>query len=49
MDALKMRVKRPFVFTNLKSGEDLDQIARFGIEKGGLAKERAALTRSGEM
>jgi urease accessory protein len=40
-DALRMRVKRPFVFTNLKSGEGVDQIATFVIEKGGLAKSAA--------
>jgi len=40
-DALKMRVKRPFVFTNLKSGEGADQVASFIIEKGGLAKAAA--------
>jgi urease accessory protein len=37
-DALRMRVKRPLVFTNLKSGEGVDQIASFVIEKGGLEK-----------
>ena len=37
-DALRMRVKRPFIFANLKSGEGVDQIARFVIEKGGLEK-----------
>ena len=26
-DALRMRIKRPFIFTNLKSGEGVDQIA----------------------
>jgi urease accessory protein len=40
-DALRMRVKRPFVFTNLKGGEGVDQIASFVIEKGGLAKSAA--------
>src|SRR5262245_54448035 len=40
-DTLRMRVKRPFVFTNLKSGEGVDQIASFVIEKGGLAKSAA--------
>jgi hypothetical protein len=40
-DALRMRVKRPFIFTNLKSGEGVDQIAGFVIEKGGLAKSAA--------
>src|SRR5262244_1632675 len=40
-DALRMRVKRPFVFTNLKSGEGADQVASFILEKGGLVKEAA--------
>jgi len=44
-DALRMRVKRPFIFTNLKSGEGVDQIASFVIERGGLAKESDTLTR----
>jgi urease accessory protein len=44
-DALSMRVKRPFVFTNLKSGEGVNQIAKFVIEKSGLAKESDTLTR----
>ncbi len=35
-DAIRMRVKRPFVFTNLKSGEGVDEITSFVIEKGGL-------------
>jgi urease accessory protein len=35
-DAFKMRAKRPFVFTNLKSGEGVEQIARFIVENGGL-------------
>jgi len=37
-DALRMRVNRPFIFSNLKSGEGVDQIASFVIEKGGLAE-----------
>src|SRR5262245_21227107 len=37
-DALKMRVKRPFIFTNLKVGEGVDQIADFVSKQGGLAK-----------
>jgi urease accessory protein len=41
-DASRMRPKRPFIFTNLKSGEGVDQIARFVVEKGGLAKPAAA-------
>lgn len=44
-DALSMRVKRPFVFTNLKSGEGVNQIAKFVIKKSGLAKESDTLIR----
>jgi urease accessory protein len=40
-DALRMRAKRPFVFTNLKNGQGVDRIASFVIEKGGLAKSAA--------
>ncbi len=40
-DSLRMRGERPFVFTNLKSGEGADQIASFVIEKGGLATPAA--------
>src|SRR5262244_2161567 len=36
-DALRMRPVRPFVFANLRSGEGVDRIAEFVIEKGGLA------------
>jgi len=36
-DASRMRGQRPFVFTNLKSGEGVDRVASFLIEKGGLA------------
>jgi urease accessory protein len=35
-DAMKMRGSRPFVFTNLKTGDGVDKIARFVIESGGL-------------
>ena len=45
VDALRMRVERPFVFTNLKSGEGVDQIAKFVIEKGGLAKKSDTVIR----
>ena len=41
-DTLRMRVKRPFVFTNLKSGEGVDRISSFIIETGGLAKKSVA-------
>jgi len=40
-DALRMRVKRPFVFTNLKNGDGVDQIVSFIIDKGGLTKAAA--------
>src|SRR4030095_7549313 len=46
-DTLRMRAKRPFVFTNFKSGEGVDQIAKFVIEKGGLAKEVCRSTQRG--
>jgi urease accessory protein len=36
-DTLRMRPQRPFVFTNLRSGEGVNRIAEFVIEKGGLA------------
>jgi len=36
-----MRGKRPFVFSNLKSGEGVEPIANFIIEKGGLARKAA--------
>src|SRR5262245_58673206 len=37
-DTLRMRLKRPFVFTNLKSGEGVDQIVSFIVEEGGLTE-----------
>lgn len=40
-DTLRMRVHRPFVFTNLKSGQGVDQIAGFVLDKGGLRKSAA--------
>ena len=36
-DTVRMRANRPFVFSNLKSGEGVEQIASFIVEKGGLA------------
>ncbi len=36
-DAKKMRGERPFVFTNLKTGEGLSQVEKFIIETGMLA------------
>ena len=35
-DTLRMRQTRPFVFTNLKSGEGVEPIAEFIVVKGGL-------------
>ena len=40
-DTLRMRGKRLFVFSNLKSGEGVEPIATFIIEKGGLAIKAA--------
>jgi urease accessory protein len=37
-DAKKMRGERPFVFSNLKTGQGLDEIIQF-IEKKGLMKD----------
>jgi len=45
-DAARMRGKRPFVFTNLKSAEGADRIASFIVEKGGLANSGRAVVRS---
>jgi urease accessory protein len=36
-DARRMRGMRPFIFSNLKSGQGVDEIAGFILEKGGLA------------
>ena len=35
-DARRMRGKRPFVFTNLRSGDGVDAVTQFVEEKGGL-------------
>ena len=35
-DAVRMRGDRPFVFTNLKSGDGVDRVAQFVIIAGGL-------------
>jgi urease accessory protein len=35
-DARRMRVARPFIFSNLKIGQGVDEIAGFILEKGGL-------------
>jgi urease accessory protein len=36
-DARRMRIARPFIFSNLKTGQGADEIAGFILEKGGLA------------
>ena len=40
-DTVRMRKERPFVLTNLKSGDGVDQVIRFIVEKGGLVKSAA--------
>jgi urease accessory protein len=40
-DTVRMRVGRPFVFTDLKRGLGVEEIARFIIQQGGLAKSAA--------
>ncbi|MBM0104795.1 urease accessory protein UreG [Steroidobacter sp. S1-65] len=40
-DARKMRGDRPFIFTNLKTGQGLDQVIAF-IEREGMLKPKAA-------
>ncbi|MEN0045403.1 MAG: urease accessory protein UreG [Pseudomonadota bacterium] len=41
-DARKMRGERPFVFTNVRAGEQVDAVADFVIEAGGLTSKAAA-------
>jgi urease accessory protein len=40
-DARTMRGTRPFVFTNMRSGEGVETVARFVVEAGGLAARAA--------
>ena len=39
-DARKMRGERPFVFTNLKTGQGLDEVIAF-IEREGMLQQRS--------
>jgi urease accessory protein len=41
-DAKKMRGERPFIFSNLKTGEGLDSIIEFIIDRGMLPKKDVA-------
>jgi urease accessory protein len=39
-DAKRMRGQRPFVFTNLRSGDGIEAVSRFVEERGGLGAHR---------
>jgi urease accessory protein len=41
-DARRMRGSRPFVFTNLKTGDGLEEVASFIVKSGGLPKRQMA-------
>jgi urease accessory protein len=41
-DARKMRPSRPFVFTNMRSGEGLDAVVDFVVKSGGLQRRAPA-------
>lgn len=39
-DAKRMRGQRPFVFTNVRSGDGIEEVVRFIVEKGGLQPDQ---------
>ncbi|HVJ44001.1 MAG TPA: urease accessory protein UreG [Dongiaceae bacterium] len=41
-DATRMRGSRPFIFTNLKAGDGVTEVARFIVKAGGLPQRLAA-------
>ena len=41
-DALRMRGARPFIFTNIKAGVGVNEIAEFVLVKGGLRDQALA-------
>jgi urease accessory protein len=43
-DARRMRGERPFVFTNLKTGQGVDTVVSFVMERGMLASPRGGVT-----
>src|SRR5262245_52820785 len=46
-DTRRMRHTRPFVFTNLKSGDGVECVAAFIVVKGGLEPQGWVMTRAG--
>jgi urease accessory protein len=40
-DSRRMRINRPFIFSNLKSGESADRIASIVVDKGELVRSAA--------
>ena len=46
-DAKLMRGKRPFVFSNMKSGQGLDEIIQFIVDRGMLKSKELSLSMKG--
>ena len=42
-----MRGKRPFVFSNMKSGQGLDEIIQFIVDRGMLKSKELSLSMKG--